>query len=170
MAQIGDILAKLGRGATLTTAEQQQIRLWGNNTEFNNSFVTGLQNGQSNLNVSTIRAISGDFEYPPSGVALRLIRNTNVTLTTAVEYVVSFETKRYDDMQLWNPADPTNIYFRRTGKYQVSLRALVSGGSSGDYITYIKGTSSLLLTPDIKLLAKEKLNKFNALTWKSLAS
>ena len=157
MAQIGDILAKLGRGETLNSSEQQQIRLWGNNTEFNNSFVTGLQNGQSNLSVSTIRAISGEFEYPHSGVGMRLIRNTDVTLTTAVEYVVSFETKRYDDLNMWSLTDPTKVYFRRTGKYQVSLRALVSGGSSGDFMTYIKDTTSLLSTISVSSTSQHTL-------------
>lgn len=56
MAQIGDILAKLGRGELLTTLEQQAIRLWGNNTEYNANYIAGLQNGAGLIDVNSIRS------------------------------------------------------------------------------------------------------------------
>lgn len=131
MAQIGDILAKLGRNETLSTAEQQQIRLWGNNTEFNNAFIAGLQNGQADLNVSTIRAIRGDFEFPPSGYGIRVLRDTDVTVTSGPIDGITFESKMYDDYLMWNVSDPTKVYIKRSGRYQVIANCRWGAGSAG---------------------------------------
>ncbi len=54
--QIGDLLAKIGRGEQLTPSEQGEIRLWGNRTQELNSFTAGLQNGQSDLFANSIKS------------------------------------------------------------------------------------------------------------------
>lgn len=54
--QIGDLLAKIGRGEQLTQTEQEEIRLWGNLTQNLNSFTAGLQNGQSDLFANSVRS------------------------------------------------------------------------------------------------------------------
>lgn len=83
MAQIGDILAKLGSGEALNQDEQQRIRLWGNNTEFNNAYIAGLQNGSSDLSVKTINAEFGNFSVSPvRGLVLSGGINLSVTINT----------------------------------------------------------------------------------------
>ncbi len=142
MAQIGDILAKLGRNETLTTAEQQQIRLWGNTQEHNSAFIAGLQNGQSTINVSTIRAISGDFEYPPSGISLRLTAGVILGINNATWTDVSFTNKSYDDASMWDSSSPTVINIKRTGKYQVVSKSRWNPDTGGGYRV-------LLFTPTV---------------------
>jgi len=60
--QIGDLLAKIGRGEQLTQEEQGRIRLWGNNVDANNSFVAGLQNGRSDLYANTLKSNEDSFK------------------------------------------------------------------------------------------------------------
>jgi hypothetical protein len=59
---IGDILAKLGRRETLTTAEQQEVRAWGNRIEFNQAFVDGIQNGRSDIFANSVGAVNFPIE------------------------------------------------------------------------------------------------------------
>jgi hypothetical protein len=46
---IGDILAKLGRRETLTSEEQQRVRLWGNQADLNAAFLTGIQSPEGGI-------------------------------------------------------------------------------------------------------------------------
>lgn len=134
MAQIGDILAKLGRREALTTAEQQQIRLWGNTQDHNSAFITGLQNGQSSLNVSTIRAINGDFEFPPSGLSVKVKRETDtVVANSATVAYLDLETEFYDDASMWDISVPSKIFIKRKGKYQIVVNSLWGSGGAGSY-------------------------------------
>ena len=140
MAQIGDILAKLGRNETLNTAEQQQIRLWGNTQDHNSAFITGLQNGQSSLNVSSIRAINGDFEYPPSGLSVKVKRETDTVVANSgtITYL-DLEEEFYDDASMWDVSVPSKIFIKRKGKYQVIVNSLWGNGGSGSYQHVIVG-------------------------------
>lgn len=62
---IGDLLVKVANQQPLTEIEKQQLRLWGNQGEGNNSFIVGSQNGQSIINAQSIQAQSGNFVIPP---------------------------------------------------------------------------------------------------------
>jgi hypothetical protein len=149
---IGDILAKLGRREALTSDEQQRIRLWGNQTEFNNAYITGLQNGQGNINVNEIRANTGLFAYPPNGYAVRLNTGGETVSTGATGYTISWATKTYDDINMWNSAAPTIININITGKYIVTGRALWNAanltGTRGYYV-FNADTSEIILNDTV---------------------
>jgi hypothetical protein len=53
---IGDMLARLAKNETLSQFEIEELRLWGNQTQTNNSFVAGLQNGSSNVYANQVGA------------------------------------------------------------------------------------------------------------------
>ena len=63
---IGDLFVKLADGTPLSQEEKQQLRLYGNQTQLNNSFVAGLQNGQSDIIVNNISARTGYFDIQPT--------------------------------------------------------------------------------------------------------
>ena len=67
---IGDLFVKLADGTPLTQEEKQQLRLYGNQTQLNNSFVAGLQDGQSSINVRNIDAQAAYFKRPVNKASL----------------------------------------------------------------------------------------------------
>jgi len=80
--QIGDLLAKIGRQEPLTQEEQGRIRLWGNNVEMNNAFVSGLQNGQSNITAGEIKSnIIYVKNEVLSGTSVKLLRTKSQSIT-----------------------------------------------------------------------------------------
>lgn len=132
---IGDILAKLGRGETLSTIEQQAIRLWGNQTNINNAFIAGLQNGQSGLSVSHIDVVDriNLGKEVLAGVSLRLKRTTSFSLpsgTTTIEW----NEEEYDDSDFFNlSVSSTNITIPLTGIYNATLGVYVKAGAVANH-------------------------------------
>jgi len=119
MAQIGDILARLGRGELLTESEQQQIRLWGNQTEFNNAYISGIQNGRSTVNaleISASRLYVNKEVF--SGLAARY-HCYNVTApvgyTDTVNWVADYADAGFS-------TDGTGITIPETGVYLVAFQ------------------------------------------------
>lgn len=135
MAQIGDILAKLGRGETLTPSEQQQIRLWGNNTEFNNAYIAGLQNGTSNIVASKIDAniiqIKNDIL---SGYAIKAYRDTDQSVATSTNTFIEWEALEYSTFPptaIDLVSSPDKIYIPISGRYVVGVNVAMSAIASG---------------------------------------
>lgn len=136
MTQIGDILAKLGRNEALTNAEQQKIRLWGNNTEQNNTFVTGLQNGRSSINAS-------DVEAQRMYVGKEILSGTAARF---YEIGLSVPTSTYTGNAAWSAtyADAgfttifttgqDNVVIPETGIYQITVQAFWDNSVSGSGI------------------------------------
>lgn len=122
--QIGDILVKIAKGEKLSEFEMQNLRLFGNQAELNNQFVTSIQDGSGTINAKNVRSIYGNFTYPPAGAALRLTRDTNTTITNSTKTDVSWENEVYDDINMWNGSSPTVITVQATGKYIVTGRTL----------------------------------------------
>ncbi len=71
--QIGDLLAKLGRGETLTPAEQQQIRLWGNNAQLLNNFVQGIQSPEGGV-------LGNKINFPINKIYSSILGNDTASL------------------------------------------------------------------------------------------
>lgn len=59
--QIGDLLVKLNRGGQLTPEEEQAVSLWANSLESQMAFVSGIQNGRSDIFANSITAINQSF-------------------------------------------------------------------------------------------------------------
>ena len=51
---ISKVLEKVARGEVLSTMEMQRFKSWGDTTESNNAYVSGLQTGVSDLDVNEI--------------------------------------------------------------------------------------------------------------------
>jgi len=131
--QIGDLLAKIGRQETLTQEEQQRIRLWGNNTEFNNSFVSGLQNGQSNIMAGEIRSniiyVKNDVL---SGSSIKLLRTTSQSITSGTPDFIDWESFEYNSfpVDMVNlSVDPTKIYIPTSGRYVIGINVAFDAAS-----------------------------------------
>jgi len=123
--QIGDLLAKMGRQEPLTQEEQQRIRLWGNNTEFNNSFVAGLQNGQSNIMAGEIKSnVIYVKNEVISGSSVKLLRTSSQSIASSyAEYIEweSFEYNSFPADMVNLSADPTKIYIPTSGRYVIGI-------------------------------------------------
>ncbi len=94
---IGDILAKLGRGETLSIEEQQRIRLWGNQVDNNNAYIAGLQSGMSSISASNIYGNSffvGREQF--SGLAGKFI-NDGETVPHNTQHVATLNQTIYND-------------------------------------------------------------------------
>lgn len=65
----GDTLEKLARGERLSETEIQNIRLFGNQVELFNQFIGGMQTGNSDISVKSIKTIYGDFSLVPTNAA-----------------------------------------------------------------------------------------------------
>jgi hypothetical protein len=62
----GDTLEKLARGERLSETEIQNIRLFGNQVELFSQFIGGMQTGNSDVHVKSIRTMYGQFDIPPT--------------------------------------------------------------------------------------------------------
>lgn len=124
MAQIGDILAKLGRMEALTTTEQQAVRLWGNALEQKGAFIDGLQNGRSNI-------ISADISAERLYVGKEIVSGTagryyelDLSVATSTYVGTAAWTKLYADAG-FSTAFTTgqdNVVIPESGRYQVSIQ------------------------------------------------
>ncbi len=133
--QIGDLLAKIGRQEPLTQEEQGRIRLWGNNVEMNNAFVSGLQNGQSNITAGEIKS---NIVYVKneviSGSSVKLIRTSTQSIdSSSAEYIewesIEYNTLPVDMVNL--STDPTKIYIPTSGRYVIGINLALVSISSG---------------------------------------
>jgi len=129
MAKIGDILAKLGRGEALTTNEQQQIRLWGNQSEFDHSYVAGLQNGRSDISASEVLAnklsVGKELFY---GSAARYY---NDLLTVAHQTYTDIPSWTADYASAGFYANGKYVYIPQTGIYQVIIHSWWNASATG---------------------------------------
>jgi len=71
--QIGDLLAKMGRGENLTLEEQGQIRLWGNQTSLLNNFVQGIQSPEGGI-------LENKINFPINKIYSSILGSNTVSL------------------------------------------------------------------------------------------
>jgi len=85
---MGDVLVKLTNPTTpLSQVEKRELRLWGNQSQGINSFVNGLQNGQSELRVSSVYANRVFSEKETlSGLAGRFLDATKQISSSTMSY------------------------------------------------------------------------------------
>lgn len=103
---IGDLLVKLASGTPLNPEEKQELRLFGSNTQLNNSFVAGLQNGGSSISVETLYSRSGVFDKQPTrAVVLQGARTVLQNTQTSVQFNYS---DRYSNNCAFNLDDTDN--------------------------------------------------------------
>jgi len=160
MAQIGDLLVKLGRGETLTLGEEGTLRLWGNQAQLDSFYVTGLQNGQGEINAGTIIADTldtgstrySDFYCYFDASGTQTIPNnvsTNITLSyTALENrgfsvssgIITFPVSGFYLIQIWG-----DFASNATG-YRQLLMDRISGSGFGN-CSEAKNAISGAITP-----------------------
>jgi hypothetical protein len=75
---IGDMLARLAKNETLSLFEIEELRLWGNQTQTNNSFVAGLQNGSSNVYSNTLN--SNTLPFSPIYNEILSVATSSITV------------------------------------------------------------------------------------------
>ena len=129
MAQIGDLLIKLNRGEKLQPAEEQELRLWGNQTQINNAYVGGLQNGSSNINASVITGntlFAGKEQF--SGLAGRFI-NDGATIPNSSLYTVPVAIVIYNDGYPFDGSGTITIL--TTGYYNITMEVVFNSNASG---------------------------------------
>ena len=139
---IGDLFVKLADGTPLSQEEKQQLRLYGNQTQLNNSFVAGLQNGISEINVSNAR-VSGNIytgKDVVSGIAIRLKRTSSLSLASGgATTTIDWDVEDYDDGNFFDANVSTqNVTVLYSGRYTVSIGGFISGASSIYSITTMK--------------------------------
>jgi hypothetical protein len=125
--KIGDLLIKLGEGKALSQTELQELRLWGNQTQLNNSFVSGIQNGTGEINSSSVTTkILSTGKDIVSGYAVRLKRTTSFNLPNGSTNI-EWNEEEYDDGDFYDAnISTTNIIVPRTGIYNVTFGAYIS--------------------------------------------
>lgn len=132
--QIGDALKKIAKGERLTESEIEALRLFGNETQTSNQFITGVQSGAIGITPSFIRT-SGFISIGKeviSGIALRLKRTTALALPSGTT-TVSWSEEEYDDAGFFDiNTSATNITIPVTGIYQATV---------GGYIKSQTGTN-----------------------------
>lgn len=131
--QIGDLLAKIGRGEQLTPSEQGEIRLWGNRTQELNSFTAGLQNGQSSI---TANEIASNIIYVKnevlSGSSIKLLRTTSQSIVSGTPDFIDWESFEYNSFpaEMVNlSVDPTKIYIPTSGRYVIGINVAFDAAS-----------------------------------------
>lgn len=143
--QIGDILAKLGEGKPLSQIELQELRLWGNQTQNNNSYIVGLQNGKSGViasSVNTNNLTIGKDVY--SGYAAKIRRSSNYILPSLTFTTIPFESEFYDNGNFFDfNVSATNITIPKTGIYNTILYGSITSAATGSYLlaTYRNGST-----------------------------
>lgn len=151
--QIGDLLAKLGEGKTLSRTELQEIRLWGNQTQLNNSFVAGIQNGTAEINTSSVTTkIISTGKDIISGYSVRLKRATNFTLPGgSVVTTIQWVDEDYDDGGFYDPnISTTDITIPRTGIYNVTLGASVAASAANGLFVITTFRGGIAYYPHLK--------------------
>ena len=115
---IGDLLVKLNRGERLLPAEEETLRLWGNQVSLNNAFIGGIQNGTSDINVSKINAISGEYRYAPTGYTSKVRTTGNTSVPNNTETNLVFGNYYYDELRCFAGNGADYIDIQQTGKYR----------------------------------------------------
>lgn len=80
---IGDLLEKLAKGEKLSQSEIGDLRLFGNQTQNNNSFVTGMQNGAVDINVKSITALKSAISNNLDSLSFNMQADLSVANNTA---------------------------------------------------------------------------------------
>lgn len=142
---VGDLFVKLADGTPLSQEEKQQLRLHGNQTQLNNSFVAGLQNGQSEINVSNAK-VSGNIytgKDVVSGIAVRVRRSASQTIAaTPTLTTIAWNNEDYDDANMFSLSDNTKIIVPVSGRYNVTIGAFISGPSAAYSVSTYRGSTS----------------------------
>lgn len=122
---IGDILKKIADGISLSENEIQMLRLMGNQLEINNAFILGLQNGTGTITTGHIRAMSGEFRYPPIGIGSSVYFKRDILVgkvPDATETMgVFYGGARYDDLRGYT-GNSTTFRIPYSGKYSVNIQ------------------------------------------------
>ena len=136
---VGDLLVKLADGIPLSQEEKQQLRLYGNQSQLNNSFITGLQNGQSSINASNVETRSINREPYARGV--RVWRSTAQTIANNTATAIEFDTVINDEdgfSDLSNHPTRLTVPNGMGGKYILGFYLLYSGLSvAGGWYPYV---------------------------------
>ena len=140
--ELGDIFVKMATNKTLTPQELDFLKISMKQTQLNNSFVSSLQNGTGTIKVKHISSDTGFFNLPPSGISLRVTRDTNTTISDSTETDISWENEYYDDADMWKSSSPTIITIQQTGRYVVTGRTLwTAATNTGFRIATVYDTS-----------------------------
>lgn len=108
--QIGDILKKMGR-ASLTTAEQEALRLWGNETQSRNANVGNIVTGASSTDFDRITANEGVFGVAPIGGSYFCNNNAQEIQNHVESFMVFDGTSIYDQNSIVVPYLTGNTKF-----------------------------------------------------------
>ena len=84
---IGDLFVKLADGTPLSQEEKQQLRLYGNQTQLNNSFVAGLQNGKSDIIAKSVEYQSMPIRIIYSKVIEKNISSLDVEIPSYSQHI-----------------------------------------------------------------------------------
>lgn len=126
---IGDLLVKLNNGVKLQPAEEQELRLWGNQTQINNAYIGGLQNGASSINAATISGntfFAGKEQF--SGLAGKFY-NDGATVPDSTLYTTPLSIVGYND---GFPFDGTGtITIPATGYYSITMEVVYQSSPTG---------------------------------------
>lgn len=125
MTDFSTLLKKIANNEKLTPQELDELGNFGTNTQQNNAFTAGLQNGTSSLYVNTITGRSSEFDYPQSGLSVKVARTTAQTISTGGGGMADcqFTSVVYSDAPFFNPSENTKITIPRRGRYLVFARA-----------------------------------------------
>lgn len=132
--QIGDILVKLAKGEKLMDNELQTLRLFGNQAELNNQFITSIQDGSGVINAKKINANSAEFTIPPID-AIYYKFDTDQTIATSTNTDI-----------LWDSVKLTSSYFEldssdtariRLKRFNNQLVFLIVGHIAFDSLPYV---------------------------------
>ncbi len=116
--QIGDLLAKIGRGETLSLAEQQEIRIWGNNAQLLNNFVSGIQSPDGQI-------LGGKINFPVSPIFSGVLESDTASLNILVPSM-------YNHLIIWSAGRCTT-----GGTGNEALLARYNSDSGNNYSTEI---------------------------------
>lgn len=127
---IGDILVKISKGIALTETEQLRLQLWGNRAESEESFISGLMDGSSEIFVNSVRTnrikvanrvITGVWARA-YGVESAL-HNTTTTLSSLVFT---------GEPQFGITLSGDSLYVSQTGTYNISLETYWESNATGN--------------------------------------
>lgn len=130
--QIGNILAKLGEGKTLSQNELQELRLWGNHTQTNNVLVDQwatlpfTQDDPSNMQLS-FRTLGA-----------KLSRTGSYSIAHDTNTYVPFTTIDYYSLDMVDiVSNPTRITIPKTGRWVVGINVAFGQIASGYWSAWI---------------------------------
>jgi len=127
MTQIGDILAKLGRGELITIEEQQRIRLWGNQVDYNNAYIAGLQSGMSSISASTIYGSTFFVGKEQFSGLVGKFSNDGETIPNDTITLANLDTTIYNDGY---PFDGSSVTIPVSGFYNITMEVVFNDSVS----------------------------------------